>query len=224
MCGRYTVTASAREIAETFGAQVDADLEVRPRYNLAPTQMAPVVLVKDDARRLELRRWGLIPFWAKDPKIGNRMINARSETAATASAFRAAFRSRRCLVPASGFYEWAPGKPKRPHYVHARDGGLLAFAGLHETWRPEGAEPVATFTILTTDANGLMRRLHDRMPVILPRDAWAEWLVAETTADRLRSLLRPADEEVLTEHPVSTAVNSPRFDAPECVTAVAEIR
>ncbi len=222
MCGRYTVTASAREIAQTFGAEMDADLELRPRYNLAPTQMAPVVVATDGARRVELRRWGLIPSWAKDPKIGNRMINARSERVATAPAFRAAFRSRRCLVPASGFYEWAPGKPKRPHYIHARDAGLLAFAGLHETWRPEGAEPVATFTILTTDANALMARLHDRMPLILPRDAWSTWLAAGTDADRVRSLLHPADEEVLAEHPVGAAVNSPRFDSPECIVAVAE--
>ncbi len=150
------------------------------------------------------------------------MINARSETVATAPAFRAAFRSRRCLVPASGFDEWAPGKPKRPHYIHALNDGLLAFAGLHETWRPEGAEPVATFTILTTGANALMARLHDRMPVILPRRAWAAWLAAETDTDRLRSLLRPIEDEALAEHAVSTAVNSPRFDAPECVAPVAD--
>lgn len=125
-------------------------------------------------------------------------------------------------MPASSFYEWAPGKPKRPHHIHARDGGLLAFTGLHETWRPEGAESVATFTILTTDANALMRRLHDRMPVILPRDAWADWLAAETDADRLRSLLRPAVDEGLAEHAVSTAVNRPSFDALECIAAVAD--
>lgn len=195
-----------------------------PRYNIAPTQPIAAVrtILEAASRELVELRWGLIPFWASDAKIGNTLINARSETVATKPTFRAAFRSRRCLVLADGFYEWqrAPDG-KQPFHIQQRDGEPFAFAGLWEHWKSPDGEDVQTGTILTTSANDLMRPIHDRMPVILPVEAYDLWLdPAVREAKQLQPLLKPYDGELLS-FPVSIYVNSPRHDDARCVEPLA---
>ena len=227
MCGRYAL-AVPPELAEIFRELLGLHgaLELEARYNIAPTQDAPIVRARGDRhnRDLDLARWGLVPHWSKDTKIGARTINARSETAATKPAFRDPFRLRRCLVPASGFYEWksVPGqRQKQPYYIHATGGGLLAFAGLWDRWRGPGGEHVVSFTILTTEPNELVRPLHDRMPVILPAEHFERWLDPELRdVEALEPLLVPASGEVLELRPVSPRVNKPEHDDPACIAAV----
>ena len=184
MCGRFSMAFTAADLEDRFALDDPVDFEITPRYNIAPTQHAPVVLMRDGRRRLESLRWGLIPSWAKDASIGSRMINARAETAATSNAFRSAFRSRRCLAPATGFYEWKKGQGggrKVPYHFTMQSGAPLALAGLWEVWSPPGsAAPVHSFTIITTCANALVAPVHDRMPVILSPDAYARWLDPDT--------------------------------------------
>lgn len=167
MCGRFTLRVPAAELVEIFRLLRRPD--VQPRYNIAPTQPVAVVRRIDRGRELSMLRWGLVPSWAKDPKIGARMINARAETVATKPAFRTALRRRRCLVPADGFYEWAKsaGGTKQPHYITRRDGRPFAFAGLWESWDGPDGSSIESCTIVTTEANDLVGRIHDRMPVIL---------------------------------------------------------
>jgi putative SOS response-associated peptidase YedK len=220
MCGRFTLTASPDALTGFFGLADVPPLE--PRYNIAPTQQ--VFAVRPDQaghRQGGLLKWGLIPSWANDPGIGNRMLNARSETAADKPSFRSALRKRRCLIAASGFFEWQKaGAKKQPYYVRSRDGGPLAFAGLWERW-DKGEGPVESCTILTNEANGLMRPLHDRMPVILDARDFDRWLDPATQdADEVAPLLVPCPEDVLTAYPVSTWVNSPRNQGPKCVEAI----
>lgn len=227
MCGRYTLTVFQQQLAEEFETYELEHLE--PRYNIAPTQRAPIVRVAAESgkRELVMHKWGLIPHWAKDPTIGNRMINARAETAVEKPAFRTAMKRQRCLVPCTGFYEWkvldpAAKKPaKQPYYIRRRDEGVFAFAGLWDRWRSPEGEEIGSFTILTTEPNELMRNLHDRMPVIIPREAYGVWLDNQLLdAERLASLLRPFPDGELAVHPVSNRVNSPKFDHPSCVQAV----
>jgi len=223
VCGRYTLATPGPRLAEAFEADAAELRELRPRYNIAPSQDAPVVRSVEGGRRLELRRWGLVPAWSKDPKIGNRLINARAETVAEKPSFRAAFKRGRCLVPADGFYEWKPaGKRKQPYHVRRPDGGVLALAGLVERWHRGEEDEIRSFTILTTDANDLMRPIHGRMPVILPPDDWEAWLGPETSREALEALLRPAPEDVLEAVPVSTAVNDPATDDRRCVEPLAD--
>jgi len=218
MCGRYTLTVSARVLAGVFDVPEMAGLQ--PRYNIAPTQ--PVVIVRATEagdREMKTVRWGLIPFWAKEAKIGARMINARGETAASKPAFRAAVKSRRCLVPADGFYEWMKiGSGKQPHLIRFTDQRPFAFAGLWECWRPADGEPVESCTIITTTPNDLVTQIHDRMPVILPESALAEWLAPEPMAPpRLEQLLIPNSPDEMEAFPVSTRVNKPGNDDAECI-------
>jgi len=217
VCGRYTLTTPLDELLAIFDVPGVA-FDYRPRYNIAPTQTAPVLARDDEGRRIGLLRWGLIPFWADDPAIGNRMINARSETASSKPAFRSAFRSRRCLVLADGFFEWKKeGGGKQPYWIHRPDGEPFTMAGLWERWEPEDGEPIYTFTILTRDATEELRSLHPRMPVVLDRDRGEAWIERDRDREELEALIAPPPEEELTWHPVSTVVNSPRNDVPECV-------
>ena len=218
MCGRFALIVDASVLADVFDVDPPQDLE--PRFNIAPTQKVPVV--RQDARgsrECAMLRWGLVPSWAKDEKIGARMINARSETAAEKPSFRSAVKSRRCLVPASGFYEWVKGpEGKQPHFIHFADGRTFAFAGLWERWSKGENAPLETFTILTTTPNDLISGLHDRMPVILPPESYTRLLEPEPlTPDRLQRLLVPHPAERMEAYPVTTHVNRPANDDPECI-------
>lgn len=216
MCGRFTLTVDPAELQELFGLSEPAPAALTPRYNIAPTQ--PVAVIPNrEPRRLELFQWGLIPSWAKDPKIGNSLINARAETAAEKPAFRAALKRRRCLIPADGFYEWKKtGKTKTPMYIQMKGGLPFAFAGLWEVWSAPDGSTVPTCTILTTTANALVREIHDRMPVILPPEAFGVWLTpGELPVAEAQAWLKPFAAEALTARLVSTRVNNPRSEGPE---------
>jgi putative SOS response-associated peptidase YedK len=212
MCSRYFLDADGNIIAYTF--RVPVHDRIRRRFNIAPTQEAPVIRATPE-REAALLRWGLVPFWAKDLAVGNRMINARSEGVESKPAFRAAIQQRRCLVPATGFYEWKgdPGR-KQPYAITLTDRPMFAFAGLWERWKPAEGEPVETFTIVTTDANEAVASIHDRMPVILPREAEETWL--HGTPDEARALLGPYAGPVQLRA-VSRVVSNPRNDVPECL-------
>lgn len=205
--------------------ELDAPPVLPPRYNIAPTQPVPVVRVGREGRReLVHLRWGLVPYWAKDPAMGNRLINGRAETAAVRAAFRDPFRFRRCLVAADGFYEWQrTASGKRPYLVRLRDGAAFGFAGVWDRWRgPDGAA-LESCAILTTDANDLIRPIHDRMPAIVPRNAHEAWLEpSRRDPAEVAPLLRPLPSEAMTAYQVGTYVNSPDHDDPECVTPVTE--
>jgi putative SOS response-associated peptidase YedK len=218
MCGRFGLKASASELQRAFDLESLPE-DVPPRYNIAPTQQVLGVLSAGGTRRAESFRWGLIPSWARDPSIGSRMINARAETIAAKPAFRSAFRSRRCLVPASGFYEWKrEGTDKVPHWIAAADEGVLAIAGIWESWRaPEGE--LRTLALVTTTPNALLAGIHDRMPALLFGAERERWLSSGDPAE-LQELLRPCSDGLLRAHPVSTLVNSPANDLAECIQPV----
>jgi putative SOS response-associated peptidase YedK len=234
VCGRYSLTSPGELVAEVFG--LDAAPHLEPRYNIAPTQEAAVVRVMserdarhldrpDDAgrRTLDLLRWGLIPSWADDPGIGNRMINARAESAADKPAFRQSFERRRCLVATDGFYEWKPEDGgKQPYRIHRADRRPFALAGLWDRWWQAPRQPVDSFTILTVDAAPGFAHIHDRMPAVLPTDAFDAWLDPRRH-DRaaLLALLRPRGE-ALEAYPVSKAVNDPANEVPACVEPLVE--
>ena len=218
MCGRFTLTTGISGLQGRFGFVMDAAAE--PRYNIAPTQ--PVLaVVNDGVRRGEMMRWGLVPPWAKDIRIGSRMINAVSETAAAKPAFRNAFQRRRCLVLADGFFEWRrEGKQRTPLYFFQKLGQPMAFAGLWESWQPPGGAPVRSCAILTTAANEFMAPVHHRMPVILSAETEPLWLDPLTESpDILEPLLIPAPPEFLEAREVSPMVNSVRSEGPGCIAA-----
>jgi putative SOS response-associated peptidase YedK len=220
MCGRYVLTSDAQKLADWFDARISVALEAR--YNIAPTQPVPVVRLNPhtDESHLELLAWGLVPSWAQDPSIGNRLINARAEAAAQKPAFRAALRYRRCLIPADGFYEWKrlPDGRKQPYLFRLADEELFAFAGLWEHWQDAAGNELESCAILTTAANEIVREVHDRMPVILDRADYATWLdPALQNPAQLQPLLRPLHAEQMISHPVSPYVNNPRHDDPRCV-------
>lgn len=223
MCGRFTQRATAAELIEIFKLVREMHgYAPTPRYNIAPTQQVAVIRQTDKGRELSPMHWGLIPSWSKDPKMGARMINARGESVSSKPSFRSAFRKRRCLIPADGFYEWKQldKKTKQPYYITMPNGKPFAFAGLWEHW--EQSEPgIDSCTIITTDANQTMRPLHDRMPVILSPEDYDRWLdPKQSDPDQLQSLLSPTENDALEFQPVSTLVNSPRNDSPECVEPV----
>jgi len=223
MCGRYTLKTPPVALADLFG--LASPPEVTPRFNVAPTQMVLCVRQQDGIPAASMLKWGLIPSWADDPSIGNRLINARSETAAAKPAFRSAFKRRRCLIAADGFYEWQKldSRRKQPWYFQLRDEEPFAFAGLWETWRdPEGTD-VATCTILTTDANDVVAPVHDRMPVILPPERCDLWLDSAIEGGaQLRSLLAPSPAREMTAAAVSSRVNSPKNEGPELIVPADE--
>lgn len=232
MCGRYTQKLKADDLVAAMSARDETGGGVRESYNVAPTSTMPIVVPEPLAavhagRVLRLATWGLVPSWAKDRAIGAKMINVRAETVATKPAFRAAFAARRCLVPATGFYEWFhPGGGSRrgqPLYIypagHPATGGIFVFAGLYEVWR-KGDTPLVTFTILTTGAAEGLAFLHDRSPVILPAAAWDRWIDPAADPAGLAPLLRPAPGRVLAAHPVDAAVGNVRNKGPHLIDPV----
>lgn len=221
MCGRFTQAEIAELDREIFKLLEVPDLE--PRYNIAPTEDAAVIQThRDGVRRVALLRWGLIPSWADDPSIGNRLINARAESLARKPSFRDAFLARRCLVPADGFYEWdKTPHGKQPYYLRVRGGEVFALAGLWEHHESRVTGPINSFTVITTDANDLVRPIHDRMPVILPRESYDAWLDPDNHDTKgLTQLLRPFPPEEMDMYPVSRFVNKPANKGPECVQRV----
>jgi putative SOS response-associated peptidase YedK len=216
MCGRYLLTSPVDLLRQVFRFMERPNLG--PRYNIAPTQDVPVVRLtrEGDRRELKMMRWGLVPYWADDLKIGNRLINARAETIARAPAFREAYQRRRCLVPADGFYEWRKeGKQKQPLLIRRKDRAPFAFAGLWERWQQPDGQVLRSCTIVTCPPNALVAEIHNRMPVILGPDAWERWL--DPAAGDGRELLGPCPADWLDAVAVSPRVNSPANDDPECL-------
>ena len=226
MCGRYSLTSPLEAVRQLFDVTGGGNLA--PRYNIAPTQTVPVVR-RDDAapsgRELAQLTWGLVPSWAKDPAMGARLINARAETVAEKPSFRSAYRRRRCLVPADGFYEWKKENGgKQPYRIAFADNRPFAFAGLWEHWQGKDGSEIESFTIITTDSNATSEPIHDRMPVILPHeDAVDAWMFGEADPDRLKALLRPAPDDYLAVSRVSQLANSVKNDGPELLVEQATL-
>lgn len=220
MCGRFSLDTSTQRIKEHF--DLDQTPELFARYNIAPSQSVPAVRAAGSSRELVMLHWGLLPFWAKDEKSAYSMINARAETVATKPAFRSAFRQHRCLIPASGFYEWKEeGRIKQPYHFRMRDGDVFAFAGLWEHWEGEGGKVIESCSIIVTDANELLRPVHDRMPVILDSGDYATWLDPHGhDADSLVPLLKSYPAERMEAYPVSRRVSKPVYDDPECAVPI----
>lgn len=221
MCGRYRLSRRKQLIEEYFDS-TSSDDDWTPRYNIAPTQSVPVIRQKPmhPEREMSMMRWGLIPSWAKDASGGARMINARSETAATKPAFSDPLRLRRCLIPADGFYEWQRnGKSRQPFCFEVNDGSLFAFAGIWDQWRESNGKTIETCSILTTTANILTASIHDRMPVILSPESYDLWLdPGMKNVEAVSELLKPLDAKLMRLHPVSPRVNSVLNDDAECST------
>lgn len=224
MCGRASNSKTADELAATFRNVKHAELLLDlglPRYNLAPTQLLPAIRAGEDGDEWAALRWGLIPFWAKDPSIGNRMINARADTVEEKPAFKAAFKKRRCLIPITGFYEWQKidAKRKQPFHIHTRDEEIFTVAGLWERWKSPDGFTHETCTILTTEPNELMAEIHDRMPVLVGEDERDLWL-HEDDPGLLRHVLRPYDASRMEAYPVSSYVSNVRNEGPECYAPI----
>lgn len=222
MCGRFTLTVDPSELKEAFEHYTFPSQFV-PRFNIAPTQ--PVLAIPNDAKNAaDFFVWGLIPSWAKDPSVGNKLINARGETVAEKPSFRASFKNKRCLILADGFYEWkaTPGtKTKTPYFIHMKDRGAFAFAGLWDEWHSPDGGSLSTCTIITTEPNDLMSALHNRMPVILDAKDYDRWLdPAPQTPENLLPLVKPFPADRMSAYAVSTLVNKPGNDRPECVVPV----
>lgn len=219
MCGRYSQAQSVKDIAARFGVKAP-DLPLKPRYNIAPSQDAPVV-INDGGRRLELFRWGLIPSWAKEATIGYKMINARAETVAEKPSYKRPLQRSRCLVLADGFYEWKkiPGG-KVPTRILLKSGEPFAMAGLWDAWKDPAGQEIRSFTIITTQAAESIKSIHDRMPVILNREAEDLWLDPKAETQQLLPLLAPLEDQFLSTYEVSPLVNSPANDKPLCIERV----
>jgi putative SOS response-associated peptidase YedK len=222
MCGRFTLTADINTLEATF-PWLNIPEQHTPRYNIAPTQ--PIAVVPNDGKnRLDYFIWGLIPSWAKDPSIGSRMINARAETVHEKPSFRSAFKRRRCLILADGFYEWRKIKPERgkeykvPTYIKLNSGQPFAFAGLWEDWHNGDGSQILSCTIITTRPNAMMADIHNRMPVILAEKDYSTWLQShEAEPEPLKALLVPYPADQMKAYPVSTTVNNPVNDIPACI-------
>lgn len=223
MCGRYVQYTPINELAAIFDASIHVDTW-RPRYNITPGSMVLACRLRDDGQRdIVALHWGLIPSWSKDRKLGFRTINARAETVADKPAFRAAFKRRRCLIPADGYYEWrATESGKQPYFFSSRDGRPFAFAGLWEQWTDrETGEQLQSCTIIVTEANQRLRSIHDRMPVVLGVDDYATWLGPESKdRERLLALLQPADPDAIEAYAVDRRVNSPANDDPSLIEPI----
>lgn len=220
MCGRFVQAHGAAEYAEHFGASVSVAESLRPSWNVAPTDSVYAVAEHDGRRMLGTFRWGLIPWFAKDAKMGARHINARAETAASKPAFRDSLARRRCIIPADGFYEWErlESGGKLPHFIFREDGSPLALAGLWASWRDDEGERIASCTVITTTPNDLVSPIHDRMPVVLTKNDWEAWLSPDLVdAGDAEAMMRPLPPGLLAEYPVSTLVNSVRNNFAECI-------
>jgi len=221
MCGRYVNAAKKEKIQKEFRALVKGSVPDKPRYNIAPSQMIDVVLEQESERIIEQLKWGLVPHWSKDPEIGNRMINARAETITEKPSFREAFKRSRCIIPASGFYEWQKKDTgaKQPFYFFLKDKDVFGFAGLWETWFDnQTGEELESCTIITTKANDVLKPVHDRMPVILKADDYDEWLDAKVKdAEKLQKLLVPYPVKEMDSYAVSRSINVPDSDSPELI-------
>ncbi len=213
MCGRFTRTADVEKLAEEFGVE-DIELSLKPSYNIAPTQNVAAI-IQDDKKRLVTMRWGLIPSWAKDKSIGNKLINARAETVSEKPSFRTPFKRKRCLIVADGFYEWQKkGGEKQPFYIHLKSGKPFAFAGLFDVWE-SSEETITSCTIITTEANELMEPIHDRMPVMLSKKEADFWIANQHEPKALLELLKPYPSKLMEVYAVSKAVNSPANNSPK---------
>ncbi len=223
MCGRMVMELTPELLATVFGTPKAPDLS--PIYNIAPTQLVLIVRQTGGLRRLEQMRWGLVPSWARDPAVGSRMINARSETVAVKPSFRHAIRYRRCIVPASGYFEWQrDGKKNRPFYFWMKDNSPLGLAGIWEEWQGADGSTMRTFAVLTTTANRIVAPVHDRMPVILATSEYTVWLDREITdPESLQALYHPFPAELLDSYSVSELVNSPRNNGPELIARAADL-
>jgi putative SOS response-associated peptidase YedK len=223
MCGRFTLTVDPAQLQEAF-PWIEPPPDLPPSFNIAPSQPVAVI-ANNNPNRLDFFKWGLVPSWAKDPSVGNRMINARAETLAEKPSFRTAFRRRRCLVLADGFYEWQQdpgGKSKTPMYVRLTSQKPFAFAGLWEAWNAPDGSRLLSCAIITTSPNPLMEVIHNRMPAILPEEAYSTWLdAAERSPADLAPLLQPYPAEEMIAFPVSRLVNSPQNNLPECILPAA---
>ncbi|MDP6183089.1 MAG: SOS response-associated peptidase [Gammaproteobacteria bacterium] len=216
MCGRYSLAIDGETLVEEFG--VTGLAAWAPRYNIAPSQVVPAIVEKDGSREAANLHWGLVPGWAKDKKISSRLINARAETVATKPAFGTAFCKRRCLLPADGYYEWAKQRNgKQPYYIFAASRRPFAFAGLWEQWSDANGYPYLSCSIITCEANGELERIHHRMPVVVAREHYATWLDDGSRPQRLVGLLKPTADVTFSAVAVSTFVNSPAHEGPDCI-------
>lgn len=220
MCGRFTLTVDPADLKEAFGDFI-FPTQFAPRYNIAPSQ--PVLAIPNEGKnKADFFLWGLIPSWAKDPTIASKLINARGETIAEKPSFRGSFKYKRCLIPADGFYEWkaeAGRKTKTPYFIHMKDRKPFALAGLWDEWHSPDGNAIRTCTIITTTPNALMADLHNRMPVILDKSQFADWLnPMPQTAENLLHLIQPFPDGKMSAHPVSTLVNAPSNDRAELIT------
>jgi putative SOS response-associated peptidase YedK len=221
MCGRFVLFSSLDELVQRFALD-QVDLEPPPNYNIAPTQAVAAVVQVDGTRALRQMRWGLIPFWAKDPAIGSRMINARAETVHEKSSFKRPFNQQRCLVVADGFYEWKKTDTgKIPMFVRLKSQQPFAFAGLYDHWTDSAGDTITSCTIITTEPNDLLRPIHNRMPVIMGRDEESLWLdPTQHAGPQLSALLKPYPPQEMAAFPVSRMVNSVQNNGPECIEAI----
>ena len=216
MCGRYSLKKTNKDLEEQFKIAYSS-IKVQQRFNIAPTQIVPTVIETDKGNELHGYRWGLIPHWAKDKSIGNKLINARAETVHEKPSFRQSFKTQRCLIPADGFIEWEKqGKEKYPHYICLKSNAVFAFAGVWAEWGT-GEEVIRSCCIITTEANPYLQPIHKRMPVILSPEVYSVWLASTTKAETLRSLLRSFPEEQMKEYEISKEINSPKNDKAECL-------
>jgi len=221
MCGRYALVPDEKFYDRFDVVGTSRDLSLQPRYNIAPGQTLPVI-TRNSPNKVVLMSWGLIPFWAKDPKIAYRTINAKAETVAVKPAFRSSFKSKRCLIPASGFYEWKKldSKRKQPFYFQLKNGEVFSFAGLYDVWKNEKGVDLQTYTIITTTANEFLREVHERMPIILERKDEDIWLDSQNPVEKLQQLLKPFPAEKMACHPVSSLVNDAAIDEQSLINSL----
>lgn len=219
MCGRFQLSVKGKQISERFNVEV-FDEFYKPNFNCAPSQKLPVI-TNSEPNALNFYQWGLIPFWAKDPKIGYKLINTRAETILEKPSFKRAFKSRRCLIPANGFYEWKKDKNKTPYRIFLKNDDLFAMAGIWETWQDAEDRPLHTFSIITTNPNSLMEKIHNRMPVILAAENETDWL-HENDERKLQKLLVPCNPAKMEAYAISKKVNSPANNNSEIIQQVAD--